>query len=97
MELDTRSTLIAQISAAAATNALAALRIAVTDAKALGMTPEEIRQVIRLAQEIQEQPLSHTRHLLDQLLREPIRKPQKPTQEHAHHEHGPNCNCGHTS
>ena len=91
MELDTRTTLIVQISAAVATNALAALRTSVTDAKALGISSEEIRQIVKIAQEVQDQPLSHARHLLDQLLREPIRKPQEHTHEHVH---GPNCNCG---
>lgn len=101
MELDTRSTLIAQISAAVASNALATLRASVTDAKTQGMTSEEIRQIVTIAQEVQEQPLSHAQHLMDQLLREPIRKPQESIHEHSHdhdhhlHVHGPNCNCGH--
>lgn len=96
MELDTRSTLIAQISAAVATNALAALRASVTDAKALGMAPEEIRQIVKIAQEVQAQPLEHAQHLMNQLLREPIRKPEEPINEHSHdHVHGPNCSCGH--
>lgn len=94
MELDTRTTLIVQISAAVASNALAALRASVTDAKALGMSSEEIRQIVKIAQEVQDQPLSHARHLLDQLLREPVRKPQEHTHDHVH---GPNCNCGHHS
>lgn len=97
MELDARTTLLVQISAAAATNALAALRSAVTDAKTLGISAEEIRQTINLALEIQEQPMSHTRHLMDQLLRESARKSQG-AHNHAHsdhaHEHGPGCNCG---
>ncbi|MEA4902395.1 carboxymuconolactone decarboxylase family protein [Desulfitobacterium sp.] len=92
MELDTRTTLIVQISAAVATNALAALRSSVTDAKAQGISSEEIRQIVKIAQDVQEQPQSHARHLLDQLLREPVRNPQKPTPDHVH---GPNCNCGH--
>ncbi|AHF07296.1 hypothetical protein [Desulfitobacterium metallireducens] len=96
MELDTRTTLIIQISAAVATNALASLRASVTDAKALGISSDEIRQIVKIAQEVQEQPLSHTRHLLDQLLREPIRKSQEHTHDHEHI-HGPNCNCGHHS
>lgn len=91
MELDSRTTLIVQISAAVATNALAALRASITDAKALGMSSEEIRQIVKIAQEVQEQPLSHTRHLIDQLLRESVRKPQEHTHDHVH---GPNCNCG---
>lgn len=96
MELDSRTTLIVQMSAAVATNALAALRASVTDAKALGMSAEEIRQIVKIAQEVQDQPLSHARHLLDQLLREPIRKPQDHSSEHTHdHVHGPNCGCGH--
>lgn len=101
MELDTRTLLTAQISAAVATNALASLRAAVTDAKAFGMTSEEIRQIMKVAQDIQEQPLSHTRHLMDQLLREPKHKPQdQSNHDHNHehdHVHGPNCSCGHHS
>jgi|GEM_PF-686556 len=100
MELDARSTLIAQISAAVATNALAALRASVTDAKALGMVPEEIRQIVKTAQEVQAQPLAHAQHLIDQLLREPIRKPEEHVHVHDHgndHVHGPNCNCGNHS
>jgi hypothetical protein len=93
MELDARTTLLVQISAAVATNSLAALRSAVTDAKALGITPEEIRKTVSLAIEIQEQPVSHTRHLMDQLLREPARKAHK-NPDPSHHDHGPGCNCG---
>ncbi len=94
MELDARTTLLIQISASAATNSLATLRSAVTDAKALGVTAEEIRKTINLALEIQELPISHTRHLLDQLLREPVRKSDdKPKHDHQHI-HGPGCNCG---
>lgn len=92
MELDSRTTLLIQISAAVATNSLAALRSAVTDAKALGVTPEEIRKTMDLATEIREQPASHTRHLMDQLLKEPLRKAHK--QDGHHHDHGPHCNCG---
>lgn len=96
MELDSRTTLIVQISAAVATNALSALRASVTDAKALGMSAEEIRQIVKTAQEVQDQPVSHARHLLDQLLREPIRKPQAQSHDHNHnHVHGPHCGCGH--
>lgn len=94
MELDSRTTLIVQISAAVATNALSALRASVTDAKALGMSAEEIRQIVKTAQEVQDQPVSHARHLLDQLLREPIRKPQAQSHDH-NHVHGPHCGCGH--
>lgn len=101
MELDTRTLLTAQISAAVATNALAALRAAVTDAKEFGMSPEEIRQIMKVAQDILEQPLSHTRHLMDQLLREPKKKSAAPSDhDHVHdhnHVHGPNCGCGHHS
>lgn len=94
MELDARTILLIQISASAATNSLASLRSAVTDAKALGVTSDEIRKTMSLALEIQEQPVSHTRHLMDQLLREPVRKPDvKPKSAHPH-VHGPGCNCG---
>lgn len=97
MDLDQKTTLLIQISAAAATNALASLRSAVTDAKALGVPNETLRQTIELALEIQQQPLSHTRNLTDQLLREPITK--KTTSQNGaspiHHVHGHGCNCGH--
>jgi hypothetical protein len=92
MELDSRTTLLVQISAAAATNALSALRTAVTEAKALGITSEEIRKTMNLALEIQNQPIDHTRHLMDQLLREPLRK--KEEDHKALHVHGTGCNCG---
>lgn len=92
MELDARTILLIQISASAATNSLATLRSAVTDAKALGVTSDEIRKTMSLSLEIQEQPISHTRHLMDQLLREPIQKTNvKPSPPHVH---GPGCNCG---
>ena len=94
MELDARTTLLIQISASAATNSLATLRSAVTDAKVLGVTSDEIRKTMSLALEIQAQPVSHTRHLMDQLLREPVRKSDEKL-KHAHqHIHGPGCNCG---
>jgi alkylhydroperoxidase/carboxymuconolactone decarboxylase family protein YurZ len=92
MALDARTTLLVQISAAAATNSLAALRSAVTDAKSLGVTSEEIQKTVSLAIEIQEQPVSHTRHLVSQLLREPVRKTED-KKDSVHHNHGPGCNC----
>ncbi len=97
MELDQKTTLLIQISAAAATNALASLRSAVTDAKALGVPSETLRQTIELALEIQQQPLSHTRHLTDQLLREPTKKKSSGQDGAAPalHVHGPGCSCGH--
>lgn len=97
MELDQKTTLLIQISAAAATNALASLRSAVTDAKALGVPSETLRQTIELALEIQQQPLSHTRHLTDQLLREPAKKKSSGQDGAAPalHVHGPGCGCGH--
>ncbi|WP_018211285.1 hypothetical protein [Desulfitobacterium hafniense] len=97
MELDQKTTLLIQISAAAATNALASLRSAVTDAKALGVPNETLRQAIELALEIQQQPLSHTQHLMNQLLREPIKKgtPKQDGSSPAPHVHGPGCSCGH--
>ncbi|MGE4271676.1 MAG: hypothetical protein AB7E31_02210 [Desulfitobacterium sp.] len=97
MELDQKTTLLIKISAAAATNALASLRSAMTDAKALGVPKEILRQTVELALEIQQQPLSHTQHLTDQLLRETVKKKtanQKgPTP--TLHVHGPGCGCGH--
>lgn len=87
MELDRKTTLLIQIAAAAATNALASLRAAVTDAKSLGVSNEIIRQTIDLALEIQQQPLSHTRHLTEQLLREPAKSLKKSSHDH-------NCTCG---
>ena len=97
MELDQKTTLLIQISAAAATNALSSLRAAVTDAKALGVSSEAIRQTIELALEIQQQPLSHTRHLTDQLLREPAKKKSAKPNGAAPslHVHGPSCGCNH--
>lgn len=85
MSLDQRTLIVTQISAAVACNALAALRLAVTEALTLGLNPEEIKEVIALAKVIQQQPISHVTHLTDQLLREP----KKTT-----HEHSANCGCG---
>ena len=85
MSLDQRTIVVTQISAAVACNALAALRLAVTEALTLGIKPEEIREILALAKDIQQQPISHVTHLVDQLLREP----KKPT-----HEHSADCGCG---
>jgi len=85
MSLDQRTIVVTQISAAVACNALAALRLAVTEALTLGIKPEEFREVLALAKAIQEQPISHVTHLVDQLLREP----KKSTHEHSAH-----CACG---
>ena len=85
MSLDQRTLSVAQISAAVACNALAALRLAVSEASKVGLSPEEIKEIIALAKDIQQQPISHVAHLTDQLLREPKKTP---------HEHGANCGCG---
>ena len=85
MSLDPRTIVVTQISAAVACNALAALRLAVTEAFTLGIKPEEIREVLVLAKAIQQQPISHVTHLVDQLLREPKKSP---------HEHSADCACG---
>lgn len=85
MSLDPRTIIVTQISAAVACNALAALRVALTEALKLGIKPEEIREILTLAKAIQDQPISHVTHLVDQLLREP----KKST-----HDHGAHCGCG---
>lgn len=85
MSLDQRTIVVTQISAAVACNALAALRLSVTEALTLGIKPDEIRDILALAKAIQQQPISHVTHLVDQLLREP----KKST-----HEHSANCACG---
>ncbi|ODA40406.1 hypothetical protein [Desulfosporosinus sp. BG] len=85
MSLDQRTLIVTQISAAVACNALAALRLAVSEAIKVGLSPEEIKEVVALAKEIQQQPISHVSHLTDQLLREP----KKTTHEHSAH-----CGCG---
>ncbi len=84
MSLDQRTIVLTQISAAVACNALAALRLAVTEALSLGIKPEEIQEVLALAKGIQEQPISHVTHLIDQLLRQPKKSA---------HEHSANCGC----
>jgi len=84
MSLDQRTIVLTQISAAIACNALAALRLSVTEALTLGIKPEEIRDVLDLAKAIQQQPISHVTHLVDQLMREPKKAP---------HEHSANCSC----
>lgn len=85
MSLDQRTIIVTQISAAVACNALAALRLAVSEGSKVGLSPEEIKEVIALARDIQQQPISHVAHLTEQLLREP----KKTT-----HEHSANCGCG---
>ena len=97
MELDQKTTLLIQISAAAATNALASLRSAVTDAKALGVPNDTLRKTIELALEVQQQSVSHTGHLIDQLFREPAKKKAQGLDgaSPSLHVHGPGCNCSH--
>lgn len=97
MEIDQKTQLLLQISAAAAANALAALRSAATDAKALGIPKEVIRQTIELGLEVQQQSLSHTQHLTNQLMRESIKTSQKDGATHSHHGGGcgGGCGCGH--
>lgn len=85
MSLDQRTLALVQISAAVACNALATLRVAVTEALNLGLSPQEIEEVLNLAKDIQQQPISHVTHLANQLLREP--------KKHAH-EPSAQCGCG---
>ncbi|MDQ7096800.1 carboxymuconolactone decarboxylase family protein [Desulfosporosinus sp. PR] len=85
MSLDPRTTALAQISAAVACNALASLRVAITEALEMGLSSDEIQEVISLASTIQQQPITHATHLAEQLLREP----KKNTHEHSAH-----CGCG---
>jgi len=85
MSLDPRTIIITQISAAVACNALAALRVSITEALTIGIEHEEIKEILALAKAIQQQPISHVTPLVDQLLREP----KKST-----HEHSANCGCG---
>lgn len=85
MNLDSRTALVTQIAAAAACNALPALRLAVTEALSTGFTHDEVQAILTIAKEMQQQPISHMSHLADQLLREPKKKT---------HDHGANCSCG---
>lgn len=85
MSLNQRSKILVQISAAAACNALAALRLAVTEGLNEGLSKAEIQEVISLAKEVQQQPISHVSHMMDQILREPKKKA---------HQHSANCGCG---
>ncbi|MDR3602191.1 MAG: hypothetical protein P4L49_17175 [Desulfosporosinus sp.] len=85
MSLDQRTRVVTQISAAVACNALAALRLAVSEAPQVGLNPAEIKEIITLARDIQQQPIAHVAHLTDQLLREPKKTP---------HEHSADCGCG---
>lgn len=86
MSLDHRTIIVTQISAAVACNALAALRVAISDALKVGLNPEEIYEILTLAKEIQQKPIDHVTHLIDQLLREPKKTP---------HVHSANCGCDH--
>ncbi|MCO1599958.1 hypothetical protein [Desulfosporosinus nitroreducens] len=85
MSLDQRSIILARISAAVACNALAALRLAITEGTNAGLSKAEIQEIISLAKDIQQQPISHVTHLTDQVLREPKKKA---------HEHSAHCGCG---
>ncbi|AFQ43118.1 hypothetical protein [Desulfosporosinus meridiei] len=85
MSLDQRTTIVSQISAAVACNALAALRLSITEGLNIGLTKEEIQEVISLAKEVQQQPISHVTHMTGQILREGKKKP---------HEHSAHCGCG---
>ncbi|TGE34308.1 hypothetical protein [Desulfosporosinus sp. Sb-LF] len=85
MSLDQRTIAVTQISAAAACNALAALRLAVTEALTLGISSEEIQEILALAKDIQQQPISHVTHMIDQLFREQKKKT---------HEQSAHCDCG---
>lgn len=85
MSLDQRTGVAAKISAAVACNALAALRLAITEAVQLGLSPDEIQEIQALAKDIQQQPISHVANLIEQLLREPPKKA---------HIHDSNCTCG---
>ena len=101
MALDQRSTLIAQIAAAAAANALTELRFALTEGLAAGFSKDEIQTILKLAQDIQTQPQTHARQMAEQILREPATKtPGQAHSDHKHtglkqavHVHGPNCGC----
>jgi Uncharacterized homolog of gamma-carboxymuconolactone decarboxylase subunit len=86
MSLDSRTVVITQISAAAACNALAALRLYVTEALTMGLSPEEIQEILGLPKDIQQQPITHVTHLIDQLLRE--------TKKTTTHKHSAHCDCG---
>lgn len=85
MSLDQRTIVVSQLSAAVACNALAALRLAVTEALTVGISPDEIQEILALAKDIQQQPIAHVSHLIDQLLRDS----KKTT-----HVHGADCDCG---
>lgn len=97
MEIDQKTQLLLQISAAVATNSLAALRSAATDAKALGVPNDIIRQTIQVGLEVQQHSLSHTQHLTNQLMREPAKNSKKNGASHSHHGGGcgGGCGCGH--
>ena len=84
--LDNKTAIAVQIAAAAASNAMPALRLAVSKALEGELSREEIEAVLDIAQEIQIQPSQHTQNLAHQLLREPIAK--KPVVHEA------NCSCG---
>lgn len=93
MKLDQRTVVIAQIAAATAANAMTALRAAITEAQSQGIPKEEIREVLALAQEVQQAPIAHTDSLAKQLLRESPSKPKSEHKRHHHHEHGEDCGC----
>lgn len=85
MSLDSRTVLITKISAAVACNALAALRLHLSEALSIGLNPEEIQEIFTIAKDIHQQPITHAEHLIDQLLR---------TTPKTTHQHSAHCNCG---
>lgn len=87
MSLDSRTMIISKLSAAAACNALGALRFAITEALSSGISAEEIQEILALAKEIQQQPIDHAAHLTEQVLRDA----KKAAATHVHSAH---CGCG---
>lgn len=86
MELEQRTKIIVQISAAAAANALPTLRLAVTEGLNTGISKEEIQSIIKEALAIQKQPFSYTENMVNQLFREPKKT------NHVH-VHSADCGC----
>lgn len=86
MSLDQRTIIVAQISAAVACNALAALRVAVSEGFTVGLSSEEIQEIVVLAKDIQQQPILHMTHLMEQTLRDLKKKT---------HVHSSDCGCDH--
>lgn len=85
MGLDPKTEMLVRLSAAVASNALVGIRETFTKALKSGVTVDDIQETITLALQIQQQPITHSEHLIHQLFRESKKK--NTTQDLINHNH----------